>query len=152
MKVVFTEDVSAKGKRGDIKEVSDGYAKNFLFPRNLALPATPTAIKVTKEQSEEEAQRRIRQREEINELAQRLEDKELHFKARVGAKGRLHGAITSADIAAELSRLSDSKIDKKKVELDESLHHLGDYEIKINLATGLEAKIKVVIEEETGND
>jgi len=69
-----------------------------------------------------------------------------------GRKGRLHGAVTSADIAAELSRLSDCQIDKKKVELGEPLHHLGSYEIVISLATGSEAKIKVVIEEETGDD
>ena len=152
MKVVFLQDVSAKGKKGEIREVADGYARNFLLPQGLAVPATPTAIKVAETQFEERAQRQVRQQEELGELIERLEGKELYFKARAGAKGRLHGAVTSADIAAELSRLIDFQIDKKKVELDEPLHHLGSYEIAVGLATGLEAKIKVVIEEEIGND
>ena len=144
--------VLGKGKKGEIREVADGYARNFLLPQGLAVPATPTAIKVAETQFEERAQRQVRQQEELGELIERLEGKELYFKARAGAKGRLHGAVTSADIAAELSRLIDFQIDKKKVELDEPLHHLGSYEIAVGLATGLEAKIKVVIEEEIGND
>jgi len=152
MKVVFLQDVSAKGKKGEIREVADGYARNFLLPQGLAVPATPTAIKVAETQFEERAQRQVRQQEERGELIERLEGQVLYFKARAGAKGRLHGAVTSADIAAELSRLIDFQIDKKKVELDEPLHHLGSYEIVISLATGSEAKIKVVIEEEIGND
>jgi large subunit ribosomal protein L9 len=152
MKVVFLKDVLAKGKKGETREVADGYARNFLFPQGVAVPATPAAIKAAKTQSEERAQRQARQQEELGELIERLEEKELYFKARAGAKGRLHGAVTSADIAAELSRLVDFQIDKKKIELDEPLHHLGSYEIAISLATGLEAKIKVVIEEETEND
>ncbi|HEX75168.1 MAG TPA: 50S ribosomal protein L9 [Dehalococcoidia bacterium] len=148
MKVIFLKDVSAKGGKGDIKEVADGYARNFLFPQGLALLATPAAIKAAKAQSEERVQRRTRQQEELAELIQRLEGKELHFKARVGARGRLHGAVTSADIAGELSQLISFEIDKKKVELDEPLRHLGSYEVAISLAKGSEAKIKVVVEEE----
>jgi len=152
MKVVFLQDVSVKGKKGEISEVADGYARNFLFPQGLAVPATPVAIKVAETQFEERAQRQVRQQEERGELIERLEGQVLYFKARAGAKGRLHGAVTSADIAAELSRLIDFQIDKKKVGLDEPLHHLGSYEIAVSLATGSEAKIKVVIEEEIGND
>ena len=152
MKVVFLKDVSAKGKKGDIKEVADGYARNFLLPQGLALPATPIAIKASATQSEEKAQREAREQEELAELIQRLEGRELRFKARAGVKGRLHGAITSSDIAAELSRLVDFDIDKKKVELGEPLHHLGSYEVPVSLTKGSEAKITVVIEEETGND
>jgi len=152
MKVVFLQDVSVKGKKGEIREVADGYARNFLLPQGLAVPATPTAIKVAETQFEERAQRQVRQQEERGELIERLEGQVLYFKARAGAKGRLHGAVTSADIAAELSRLIDFQIDEKKVELDEPLHHLGSYEIAISLGTGPEAKIKVVIEEEIGND
>jgi len=103
-------------------------------------------------QSEERSLRESREQEEVNELTQRLEGRELHFKARAGAKGRLHGAITSADIAAELSRLVGMEVDKKKVELDEPLHHLGSHEITISLAKGSETKIIVVVEEQTAND
>ena len=152
MKVVFIKDVSAKGKRGEIKEVADGYARNFLLPRGLALPATPAAIKAAEIQLEDRGKKQARQQEGLNEIIQRMEGKELHFKTRAGAKGRLHGAITSANIAEELSRLIEFEIDKKKVELDEPLRQLGSYEVTISLAKDSEAKIKVVIEEESEND
>jgi large subunit ribosomal protein L9 len=151
MKVIFLKD-APKGKMGEVKEVADGYARNFLFPKGLALPATPSAIKAAKVLSDEKAESQARQREELGRIAQELEGKELHFKAKAGAKGRLHGAITTASIADELSRLTGFEIDKKKVELDEPLHHLGSYDVMINLGTGSEAKIKVIIEEETTQD
>ena len=151
MKVIFLKDVLSKGKKGEIKDVADGYARNFLFSQGLALPATQAAIKAAEVQAEERAQRQARQREELSEVVQSLEGKELHFRARADTKGHLHGAITSADIAAGLSRLVNLEIDKKKVELVEPLHHLGSYEVEISLAAGLMGKIKVVVEEETGD-
>lgn len=147
MKVIFLQD-APKGKKGEIKDVADGYARNFLFPKGLALQATTVAIKAAKIQFEEKAQRQAREREEMDRISQELEGKELYFKAKAGAKGRLHGAITSANIADELSRLTGFEIDKKKVELDEPLHHLGSYEVVVSLARGSAAKIKVVIEED----
>ncbi len=153
MKVVFLQDLSTKVKQGEIGEVADGYARNFLFPRGLALPATPSAIKAAKIQSEKDAQRLARQREELTALAQRLEAKEVYFKARVGEKDRLHGSITNADIAKELSKVMDVEIDKKKIELAEPLKTLGSHEVTINLAKEIEAKIKVIIsEEKTDNE
>jgi large subunit ribosomal protein L9 len=151
MKVIFLKNVP-KGKRGEIKEVADGYARNFLLPKGMALPATPSAIKAAKVMSDEKAESQVRQHEEMSRMVQELEGKELHFKAKAGVKGRLHGAITTASIADELSRLTGFDIDKKKVELEEPLHHLGSYDVMINLGTGIEAKIKVVIEEETTQD
>jgi len=148
MKVIFLKDVP-KGKKGEIKEVADGYARNFLLPKGLALLATPSAVKTAKALSEDKADREAHQHEELSKVAQDLEGKELYFKAKAGAKGRLHGAITSANIADELSRLTGFEVDKERVELEEPLHHLGSYEVAINLGTGSEAKIKVVIEEET---
>jgi large subunit ribosomal protein L9 len=154
MKVIFLKD-APKGKRGEIKEVADGYARNFLFPKGMASPATFSAIKAAKVLSDEKAESQARQREELNRVVQEMEGKELRFKAKAGAKGRLHGAITTANIADELSGLAGLEIDKKKVELEEPLHHLGIYDVAINLGTGAEAKftVKVVIEEEmTQND
>ena len=153
MKVVFLQDLSTKAKQGEISEVADGYARNFLFPRGLALPATPSAIRAAKVQSEKDAQRLARQREELTALAQRLEAKEVHFKARVGEKDRLHGSITSADIAKELSKVMDVEIDKKRIELTEPLKTLGSHEVTISLAKEIEAKINVIIgEEKTDNE
>jgi large subunit ribosomal protein L9 len=118
----------------------------------MALPATPSAIKAAKAMSDEKAESQVRQHEELSRMAQELEGKELHFKAKAGAKGRLHGAITTANIAKELSHLSGFEIDKKKVELEEPLHHPGSYEVAINLGAGSQAKIKVIIEEETASN
>jgi large subunit ribosomal protein L9 len=148
MKVIFLKDVP-KGKRGEIKEVADGYARNFLFPKGMALPATPSATKEAKLLLDKNVEHQARQHEEQSKMAQELEGKELHFKAKAGAKGRLHGSITSANIAEELSRITGLEIDKKRVEIDEPLHQLGSHEVVINLGTGSEAKIKVIIEEET---
>ena len=147
MKVIFLKD-APKGKKGEIKDVADGYARNFLIPKGLALPATSAAIKVAQIQSEEKVQRQAREHDELNRIIQELEGKELHFKAKAGAKGRLHGAVTSAHIADELTKLTGLEIDKKKIELEEPLHHLGSYEVVISLAKGLEAKVRVVIEED----
>jgi large subunit ribosomal protein L9 len=148
MKVIFLKDVP-KGKRGEIKEVADGYARNFLFPKGMALPATPSATKEAKLLLDKKVEHQTRQHEEQSKIAQELEGKELRFKAKAGAKGRLHGSITSSNIAEELSRLTGLEVDKKRVEIDEPLHQLGSYDIVINLGTGSEAKIKVIIEEET---
>jgi large subunit ribosomal protein L9 len=152
MKVVFLKDVFAKGKRGEIKEVADGYARHFLLPRGLALPATPSAIKMATIESKDKTQRQARLQEEIDEVIQRINGHELIFKARASTKGRLHGAVTTADIATKLSYIAGSEVDKKKIELDEPLRQLGNHDVVVRFAPGSETKIRVVIEEETRND
>jgi large subunit ribosomal protein L9 len=148
MKVVFLEDVSVKEKKGDIKDVSDGYARNYLLPRGLALPATPAAIKEAKKITEERERKRARQHDEYVELAKQIEGKELRFKAKASSKGTLHGSITTADIAAELSNLINVDIDRKKIALKTPLHKVGTHEVDIVLAKDASAKIAVIIEGE----
>jgi large subunit ribosomal protein L9 len=148
MKIVFLKDVSSKGKAGEIREVADGYARNFLFPRGLALPATQEAIKSAKAKAEENTRRQSHLQEELSELAKLIDGKEVYFKARAGEKGQLHGSITNADIAKELSKLTNVEIGKKKIELDEPLRHLGSHEVKISFSKEVEAKVQVIIEEE----
>ncbi len=150
MKVIFLTDV-AKGRKGEIKEVADGYARNYLFPKGMALPATPAAEKEAKLLLEKKVEHQARQQEEQSQIAGELEGKELRFKAKAGAKGRLHGSITSANIAEELSRITGLEIDKKKVDM-EPLHQLGEHEVVVNIGTGTQAKIKVIIEEQTSDD
>ena len=147
MKVVFLEDVSTKEKKGDIKEVADGYARHFLLPRGLAIPATEGAVQSARKLSEERERKRKRQHDEYAELAKQVEGKELKFEARASSKGTLHGSITSADIAAKLSDIVNAEIDKKKIALENSLHKIGDYEVEVVLAGDARAKIKVIIEE-----
>jgi large subunit ribosomal protein L9 len=148
MKVIFLVDVPSKGKTGEIKMVSDGYARNFLFPRRLALAATPEVIR----QAETTIQRRkVEQsldKEKLAELAQQIEGTQIHFKARVGAGERLFGSITAADIAEELSRVVDTPIEKKKIALNKPLHQIGKHEVTIKLAKDLEPRITVTVEPE----
>ena len=148
MKVVFLTDVSSKGKQGEIRDVADGYARNYLFPKGLAVPATKATVAAAKDKAEGEARRQANLLEEMKALAERLQGVELNFKAKAGAKDRIHGSITSADIVKELSKSMDIDIDKKKVELDEPLKHLGSHDVTVNLAKEVEAEIKVTITEE----
>ena len=152
MKVVFLKDISAKEKRGEIKEVADGYARHFLLPRGLALPATPSAIKMATTESKDKAQHQARLQDEIEEIIQRIKGQELIFKARASTKGRLHGAVTSADIAAKLSSITGFEVDKKRIELGEPLRQLGSHDVTVKFAPGSETKIRVTIEEEARND
>jgi large subunit ribosomal protein L9 len=148
MKVVFLKDVSSKGKAGEIREVAEGYARNFLFPKGLALPATQEAIKSAKVQAEANARHHAHLQDELSELAKLIDGKEVCFKARAGEKGRLHGSITTADIAEELSKLVKVGIDKKKIEIDEPLRQLGSHEVRVSFSRDITAHVKVTIEEE----
>ena len=150
MKVIFLNDVPDVAKAGEIKEVADGYGRNFLLPKGLALPATASTLKLAEARRKTESVRQSRFQSELAQVANMLEGNEISFKARVGAKGRLHGSITSADIASELQRLSGLDIDKRKVELKEPIHHLGSYEVTIRLAKDMTPKIKVIVEGDNG--
>ena len=147
MKIIFLQDVTNIAKAGEIKEVADGYARNFLIPKKLALLATPSATSILETQRKKEARNQEQMEDELVELARQLEGKEINLKARVGAKGRLFGSITNADIASELNN-AGLDIDKKKIELDEPIHQLGSYEITIRLSKDIIPKIKVTVAEE----
>ncbi|TSA54008.1 MAG: 50S ribosomal protein L9 [Dehalococcoidia bacterium] len=149
MKVVFIEDVSTKEKKGDIKEVSDGYARNYLLPRGLALPASAGAVKAAEKISQERERKSVRLHDEYIELARQIEGKELRFKGKASSKGTLHGSITSADIADKLSNLVNVDIDKKKIVMKNSLHNIGEYEVEVIFSRDAAAKIMVIIERET---
>jgi large subunit ribosomal protein L9 len=152
MKVVLLEDVPGKGKAGEIKEVSKGYAKNFLLPRSLALVATPTVIKQVEFRLEREKFEESIDRDKLVELAGQIEGKEIRLKARIGAGERLFGSITAADVAEELSRTIGSVIDKKKIDIEKPFHQTGSYEVAVKLASDIKPKIMVVIEEEEGKE
>jgi large subunit ribosomal protein L9 len=146
MKVVFLEDVSHKEKKGDIKEVSDGYASHFLLPRGLAIAATPGAVKSAQKLTEDRERKRKRQYDEYVELAKQIDGKELKFKGKASSKGTLHGSITSSDIAAKLSDLVNAEIDRKKIVLKGTLNKVGAHEVEVALAKDATAKINVIIE------
>jgi len=147
MKVVLLEDLPGKGRAGDIREVNKGYAKNFLLPRGLAMLATPTVIKQVEARLEREKLEESVDRDKLVELAQQIEGREIHLKARSGAGERLFGSITAADIAEELSRAMGSVIDKKKIDIEKPLRQAGSYEVAVKLAGDLNPQITLVIEE-----
>jgi large subunit ribosomal protein L9 len=144
MKVILIKDIPL-GKAGEIREVKDGYARNYLLPQKLALPATPTNLKTWEEKRKAEENRQARLEAELRALAQRLEGVSLSFKVKAGAGGKLYGTITSAHIAEELSH-QGIDIDKKKIELPQPLRELGSYEVTIKLGKELMPKVKVTVE------
>ena len=150
MKVVFLQDVPNVASAGEIKEVADGYGRNFLIPKKLALLASLSAASTIEARLKTKAGNQEQIETELVELANQLEGKEVILKARVGAKDRLYGSITSADIAAELETVAGLAIDKRKIELAEPIRQLGSYEVAIRLGKDIVPKIRVsVTEEET---
>ena len=148
MKVVLLEDLPGRGKAGEIKEVSKGYARNFLLPRGLALLATPAVIKQVESRLEQDKIEESIDRDKLVELAQQIEGKEIRFQARMGAGERLFGSITAADVAEKLSQAIGSVIDKKKIDIEKSLRKTGIHQVAVKLASDLNPQITVVIEEE----
>lgn len=147
MKVIFLQDVPNVAKAGEIKEVADGYGRNFLIRRNIALQASSSNISMA------EMQRRIKERKlsadvaELTQIAEHLEGKEIILQARVGSKEKLYGAITAGDIASELENATGIAVDKRKIELAEPIRQIGSYEVGIKLAKDLVPKIKVTVKE-----
>ena len=152
MKVVFLEDVPSVARSGEIKEVADGYARNFLIPKKLALIANSAAIKLAEARCRAKARQQAETEAELQELAKQIDGKEITLKARAGSNDRLYGSITSADIAAELEKSDGVVVDKRKIDLEEHIHQLGSYEITIRLGRDITPKVKVNVIEEKVED
>ncbi|KRN28625.1 rplI protein [Lactobacillus selangorensis] len=150
MKVIFTEDVRGKGKRGQIKEVSDGYAQNFLIKNGKAKAATPAAVQELKGQQHAEAKKEAEQLAEAQDLKQKLEDDKtvIEIKSKAGADNRLFGSIPSKQIAQALQKQFGIKVDKRKIDLPEPIRALGYRNVMIKLAPGIDAKMRVHVVEE----
>lgn len=147
MKVVFLKHVPQIGEQGEVKEVADGYAKNFLIPQKLALPASQNNIEQinsVKRQKEKNATMDLIKAEK---LASRLEGMELIIKTKANDKGKLFGAIAETEISAALKKKS-IKLDLKHFKINKHLKEVGEHEILISLDHGLEAVIKVIVEAE----
>ncbi|MBA7641861.1 hypothetical protein ES703_49546 [subsurface metagenome] len=153
MKVVFLEDVPNVAEAGEMKEVADGYGRNFLIPRRLAVLADAKAANIIEARLKKKARIQAETEAEMRELAQQMEGKEVILKARSGAKGQLYGSITNADIAEGLSKSTGLVVDKRVIELEEPIRQVGSYEIAIRLTQDIMPKIKVtIVEEEEGKE
>lgn len=148
MKVIFLQDVPNVASAGQVKEVADGYSRNYLLPRKLAVVATPAELNKLEAQRQADARRQARSEQEAEALAQTLQGMTLVFKARVGDKDRIYGSITSSDIASELKKLSGHDVDKRRIELEEPIRELGSHQVSIKLTKNVTADVSVVVEKE----
>ncbi|MBC7333631.1 MAG: 50S ribosomal protein L9 [Actinobacteria bacterium] len=148
MKVVLTQDFEKLGSLGDVVNVKDGYAKNFLIPNKIALPATKGNLKQVEIIKRSVTKREARNIKEAQEIAERLKDLTLVFKVRASQDGKLYGSVTSKDIADKILEERKVEVDKKKIELEDHIKELGEYEIEIKLYKGINSSVRVVIESE----
>lgn len=145
MKVILLCDVKGTGKKDDIINVSDGYARNFLFPRKWAAEATPGAVKEIERKRAAEAKLEAERRAEAQKTADSLKGKTVVLKVKCGEKGRLYGSITSQEIADALKAQHNVEIDKRKIEC-EKVPQVGEYPITLTLYTGIKAAMKLSVE------
>lgn len=147
MKVILKQDVKPIGKKDEIHEVSDGYARNFLFPRGLAAPADAAAVNMARTKSEAKEHHAAEALAAAQALADKVKDKTVTLKAKGGASGRLFGKITAKDVAEALSKAVGTELDKRKVELERDIKDFGTYSATVKLHPGVSAAFKVKVEE-----
>ena len=148
MKILLIQDVDNLGSAGAIKKVPDGYARNFLIPKGLAVLATEGATKRAQVQRKVQDKIHRRAEEEAASLAEILWQLTLTFKAKAGEKDRLYGSITSSDIVEALERQTGRAFDKRKVQLKGAIRELGEHRVPIRLMTNIAPEITVVVERE----
>ncbi len=146
MKVILTQDVKNLGKEGDVKDLSDGYARNYLIPRGLVVEATTANLKEKEDQASRLQKQKDREKTQAQALYDRLNGKSITITARSGGGDKLFGAVTSKEIADALNKQFKVKLDKKKVDLGEPIKHLGEYPIKIKIYPQIQAEITVRVE------
>ena len=147
MQVILKEDVQGSGKKGDLVKVSDGYAKNFLLKKGLAVKATPQALAEYKSQEAARAAREVKERAGAADLAKSIEGKTIKISAKAGESGKLFGSITSKEVAQELQAQLALDVDKRKISLETDIKSHGTYTAEIKLYQGISAKIYVVVAE-----
>ncbi|MNC20767.1 50S ribosomal protein L9 [compost metagenome] len=147
MKVIFLKDVKGQGKKGEIKEVSEGYAQNFLIPRGLVRLATDGNVKTLEHQTAAEVKRKENEKQEAINLGKKLEEMTIGLKAKAGEGGRLFGAITSKQVAEALEK-AGVKIDKRKIEMHDPIRTLGVTQVPVKLHPEVKATLKVQVTEE----
>ncbi|MGI6183078.1 MAG: 50S ribosomal protein L9 [Candidatus Fimadaptatus sp.] len=146
MKVILLKDVKGTGKREQVLEVSDGYARNFLLPRKLAVQASANAINTIQNAKSAEEHRQAQQRAATLELAKQMKDKEVRLKAKAGANGRLFGSITGEAIAEAIKQQLGVEVDKRKIETGEPIKQAGRFELTVRLGPNITARMFAIVE------
>lgn len=147
MKVILLQDVKGKGKKGQMLEVSDGYARNFMLPRKLAIEATPDAVNTMRMNDKAAAEKAAKERAEALEVSKKLRAMSLVVKAKGGGAGRLFGSVTNQEIADALEKASGIKLDKRKIVIADSIKSVGTYTVNCKLGYEITAPLTVKIEE-----
>ena len=148
MIVILLKDVKGTGKAGEIVKVSDGYARNMLIPRGMAKEATDGNVRSLEKAKAVQAQKDADAKAAAEKLAEELKDKEIVIRTKGGEGGKLFGSITSKDIEAAVKDQLGVKIDKKKMQLESPIKHIGSHEVAVKLAGGVAAVIRVKVEAE----
>ena len=147
MKVILTQDVRGQGKRGQMIEVSDGYARNFLLPRKLAQEATADNINTMRMNDKATQERQAKERAEALELRNRMKDMTVVVTAKGGGAGRLFGSVTNTEVSEVLAKQAGVQLDKRKIVLDEPIKSVGVYTVKCKLGYEINAELKIEVKE-----
>ncbi|GFN36708.1 50S ribosomal protein L9 [Tepidimicrobium xylanilyticum] len=145
MKIILLKDVKGLGKAGDLVNAKDGYARNYLFPKNLAIEATPNNLKKWEERKKIEAEQQRKEREEALKLKEKIESLTVELKGKSGEGGKLFGSITSKDIAEALKKQHKIEIDRKKIELKDNIKSIGETSVEIRVYPEITASLKVKV-------
>ncbi|MCE2457473.1 MAG: 50S ribosomal protein L9 [Dehalococcoidia bacterium] len=145
MRVVFLEDVPGVAQGGDVKEVKNGFARNYLIPKSLATPATHNALQRIAKLQRQAQVTRVRQLEDMKELAAELDGSQINVEMRAGSTGRLYGSVTAAIIAARLAELTEKEIDRRTVTLSEPIRDLGEFDLSLDLHPDVQAGVSVLV-------
>ena len=146
MKVILLQDVKGTGKKNQLVNVSDGYARNFLFVKKLAIEATTDNMQKLKEFNFSQDLKKQKEIENAKEIGKKIETTKLYIKVKAGETGKIFGGVTSAQIADELKKQTGIEVDKKKILLEEPIKLLGTYTVVLKLYEGISAKLKINVE------
>ena len=147
MKVILTQDVRGQGKRGQMIDVSDGYARNFLLPRKLAQEATADNINTMRMNDKATQERQAKERAEALDLRNRMKDMTVVVTAKGGGAGRLFGSVTNTEVSEALAKQAGIQLDKRKIVLDEPIKSVGVYTVKCKLGYEVNAELKIEVKE-----
>lgn len=143
MKVILLQDVKKIGKKGEVIEASDGYARNFLFPKNLAVEANAENMSKLKAKQDSNAFKKSQEKEEAQRIADKLSKILLKIKVKAGTNGKIFGGVSSKEIAENLEKQYQIKVDKKKIDLKDTIKTLGTFNVDIKLFEGVVGKVKI---------
>ncbi len=147
MKVILLEDVKGSGKKGELINASDGYARNYLLPKKLAMEATPQALNELKQKEEAKERRLALEKQAAMDAAAAVKDKTIKISGASGKNGKLFGSITSAEVAAEIKKQLGVEVDKKKVSLESDIKTFGTFSAEVKFGYGVTAKLFVLVAE-----